>query len=235
MKKLIILIILTLFLTACAVEEPADKKTEDIVEPAAEENQAAPESKALTVDQTQIAPPTQEQADALPEQQSIIIKTNKGDITIELLPKAAPLAVANFLNLTKAGFYNGIKFHRVIPDFMIQTGDPKSKDENWYDDGTGGPGYYFADEVSSEDQLVLGTVAMANAGSNTNGSQFFIVTAQTVPGLNGRHTIFGKVTEGMEVVKAIEQIRTNGEYGRPAYHPVEDMVIEEVKIKDYQL
>ncbi|MEK9165728.1 MAG: peptidylprolyl isomerase [Patescibacteria group bacterium] len=211
MKKLIILIIFTLFLIACAVEEPVLKNSEDAV------------NASIT------APPTQEDIRALPEQASVIIKTNKGDISIELLPKSAPLTVANFLNLTKAGFYNGVKFHRVIPDFMIQTGDPKSKDENWYDDGTGGPGYYFADEVSFDDQLVRGTVAMANAGPNTNGSQFFIVTAEAVPWLNGRHTIFGKIIEGMEVVDAIEQVRTTGEQGQPPNHPVKDVVIEEVR------
>lgn len=218
MKKLIILIVFTLSLTACAVKEPADQIL------SVEENQTA------TVDQTQIAPPTQEDADALPEQASVIIKTNKGDITIELLPKSAPLTVVNFLNLARAGFYNNIKFHRVIPNFMIQTGDPKSKDENWYDDGTGGPGYYFADEVSFDDQLARGTVAMANAGPNTNGSQFFIVTAEAVPWLNGRHTIFGKIVEGMEAVDAIEQVRTTGDQGQPPNHPVEDVVVEEAVI-----
>ncbi len=90
-----------------------------------------------------------------------------------------------------------------MPDFMIQTGDPNSKDNNWSDDGTGGPGYTFADEISPGDQLVKGTVAMANAGPNTNGSQFFIVTAEATPWLNGKHTIFGKVTAGMDVADAI--------------------------------
>lgn len=228
MKKIIILIIFTLFLTACAVTEPVDKNAEDTAKPLTEENQTAPESKISIADQTQIAAPTQADAEALPEQISVILKTNKGDITIELLPKAAPLAVANFLNLTKVGFYNGIKFHRVIPDFMIQTGDPNSRDNNWADDGAGGPGYSFVDEVSSADQLVRGSVAMANSGPGTNGSQFFIVTAEATPWLNGRHKIFGKVSAGMEVADAISQVPRNS-----VDHPTEDAAIVEIKILGY--
>lgn len=158
--------------------------------------------------------------------QEVVLKTTKGDITIELFPQRAPIAVANFLNLAKADFYDGVKFHRVIPDFMIQTGDPNSKDDDWSDDGTGGPGYTFADEVSPTDQLVKGTVAMANSGPNTNGSQFFIITAESTPWLNGKHTIFGRVTEGMDIVDAISKVGRNEQD-----HPLQDVVIEEVVIK----
>ncbi|MBI4359675.1 MAG: peptidylprolyl isomerase [Candidatus Jacksonbacteria bacterium] len=160
------------------------------------------------------------------EQTTVVLKTSKGDITLELFPERAPITVANFFKLAGENFYDGVKFHRVMPDFMIQTGDPLSKDDDWSDDGTGGPGYKFADEVSLADQLVKGTVAMANAGPNTNGSQFFIVTAEATPWLNGKHTIFGRVTEGMDVVDAISRVDRNAQD-----HPLKDVMIEDVVIK----
>ena len=126
----------------------------------------------------------------------VTIKTNLGDIKLELFSKDAPVTVGNFIKLSKSGFYKETKFHRVIKDFMIQGGDPNSKDSNWSDDGTGGPGYTFKDEINQH-KLVKGVIAMANAGPNTNGSQFFIVTAQATPWLDGKHTVFGKVIEGM--------------------------------------
>jgi len=166
------------------------------------------------------------QEDVKTQQISAVLKTTKGDITVELFPDRAPITVANFLKLAGENFYDGVKFHRVIPDFMIQTGDPNSKDDDWSDDGTGGPGYTFADEVSPADQLVKGTVAMANSGPNTNGSQFFIVTAESTPWLNGKHTIFGRVTEGIEVVEAILRVEKDAKD-----HPLKDVVIEDVVIK----
>lgn len=162
------------------------------------------------------------------QQVSVVLKTNKGDIAVELFPERAPITVANFLKLAGENFYDGVKFHRVMPDFMIQTGDPNSKDDDWSDDGRGGPGYTFADEVSPSDQLVKGTVAMANSGPNTNGSQFFIVTAESTPWLNGKHTIFGRVTEGMDIVDAISKVERNNDQEN---HPIEDIVIEDVVIK----
>jgi cyclophilin family peptidyl-prolyl cis-trans isomerase len=134
-----------------------------------------------------------------------VISTNKGDISIQLFPDKVPLTVTNFLNLAKAGFYDGIRFHRVIPDFMAQVGDPLAKDVNqqaaW---GTGGPGYVIPDEFdSSLKHDSEGTVSMANAGPNTGGSQFFITYAAT-PWLDGKHAIFGKVTQGMDVLKQIQ-------------------------------
>jgi|SRR3989344_2685153 len=133
----------------------------------------------------------------------VVLKTNKGDITIELLYEKAPKTVENFLKLAGEGFYNGTKFHRVIKDFMIQGGDPNSKGDNTATYGTGGPGYQFSDEINDV-KLVRGVLAMANAGPNTNGSQFFIITLEETPWLFGKHTAFGKVTAGMDVVDAIE-------------------------------
>ncbi len=155
-----------------------------------------------------------------------ILHTNKGDITIEFLDKQAPNTVANFTKLAGAGFYDGIKFHRVIKGFMIQGGDPLTKDDSkmamW---GTGGPGYTFPDELSASNHNDVGTIAMANAGPNTNGSQFFInVAANNF--LDGKHTVFGKVTAGMEVVTAIENVKT-GENDRP----LEAVVIKSVTLK----
>lgn len=126
------------------------------------------------------------------------IKTNRGDIRLSLFADAAPVTVANFANLAQKGFYNGLKFHRVIADFMIQTGCPKGT-------GTGGPGYTFADEFHPDlKHDSPGVLSMANAGPNTNGSQFFITHVPT-PWLDGKHSVFGKVIEGQDVVNKIKQ------------------------------
>jgi cyclophilin family peptidyl-prolyl cis-trans isomerase len=122
-------------------------------------------------------------------------ETNKGTIVAELFDKEAPKTVENFEKLAADGFYDGLIFHRVIPDFMIQAGCPQGT-------GTGGPGYQFEDEFN-EHRVVRGALAMANAGPNTNGSQFFIVTAEATPWLDGKHTVFGRVTSGMDVVDRI--------------------------------
>lgn len=133
-----------------------------------------------------------------------ILHTNRGDITIELLVSDAPNTVANFIKLAKSGFYDGTKFHRVIKSFMIQGGDPLSKDDSqmsrW---GTGGTGYSFADEIHANNRNEAGTVSMANSGPDTNGSQFFINVADN-NFLDGKHTVFGKVIGGMDVVGQIE-------------------------------
>jgi cyclophilin family peptidyl-prolyl cis-trans isomerase len=123
------------------------------------------------------------------------IHTSEGAIELELYPNEAPKTVENFLKLARDGFYDGVIFHRVIPDFMIQGGDPTGT-------GTGGPGYEFEDEFNQH-RVVRGALAMANAGPNTNGSQFFIVTAEATPWLDGKHTVFGRVTSGMDVVDRI--------------------------------
>ncbi len=155
------------------------------------------------------------------------LHTTKGDIVIEFLPELAPNTVANFIKLAKNGFYDGTKFHRVIAGFMIQGGDPQSKDDTliarW---GTGGPGYTFADEITPQNNNAIGTIAMANAGPNTNGSQFFINTADN-NFLDPKHTVFGRVVAGMEAVSAIEGTAT-GMNDRP----VEPMTIESVTISE---
>ena len=126
------------------------------------------------------------------------IETNRGNIVVELYPTNAPKTVNNFVFLAQQGFYDGLKFHRVINNFMIQGGDPTGT-------GTGGPGYKFEDEVKNNPlKHETGVLSMANAGANTNGSQFFITHAPQ-PHLNGKHTVFGKVTEGMEIINAIRQ------------------------------
>ncbi|PLX22150.1 peptidylprolyl isomerase [Candidatus Parcubacteria bacterium] len=153
-----------------------------------------------------------------------ILKTNLGDIKVKFFSEESPNTVNNFLQLAKSGFYDKTKFHRVISGFMIQGGDPNSKDDNWADDGTGGPGYKFADEFNSK-KLVAGNLAMANSGPNTNGSQFFIVTAQATPWLDGRHTNFGEVVEGMPVVKMIEAVKTN-----ERDHPMDDVIINSIEL-----
>ncbi len=127
--------------------------------------------------------------------------TNHGDIVLELFDEDAPETVANFRRLAEDGFYDGLIFHRVIPDFMIQGGCPQGT-------GTGGPGYTFKDEINDH-KVVKGALAMANAGPNTNGSQFFIVTTEAAPWLDGKHTVFGEVSEGMDVVDTIGTLPTD--------------------------
>jgi len=128
-------------------------------------------------------------------------ETSAGSIRCELWASDAPQTVGNFVGLAQAGFYDGTIFHRVIPDFMIQGGCPHGT-------GTGGPGYQFADEINDR-KLVRGVLAMANAGPNTNGSQFFLITAEATPWLDGNHTPFGQVTAGHDVVQAISQVATD--------------------------
>jgi cyclophilin family peptidyl-prolyl cis-trans isomerase len=145
------------------------------------------------------------------------MQTNHGTIELELFDDDAPKTVENFTKLAKDGFYDGVIFHRVIPDFMIQGGDPTGT-------GTGGPGYQFEDEFN-DNKVVRGALAMANAGPNTNGSQFFIVTAEATPWLDGKHTVFGRVTSGMDVVDEIENVDTD-----PNDKPRDDVTIERVEL-----
>src|SRR3989440_6667947 len=133
---------------------------------------------------------------------SATLHTNHGAIEVELFDGDAPVTVDNFRKLATDGFYDGVIFHRVIRDFMIQGGDPTGT-------GTGGPGYTFEDEINDH-KVVRGALAMANAGPNTNGSQFFIVTTDEAPWLDGKHTVFGEVSAGMEVVDRIEALETDG-------------------------
>lgn len=154
------------------------------------------------------------------------LHTNLGDIEIRLLDVDAPKTVANFTNLAEAQFYDGTKFHRVIKGFMIQGGDPLSKDDamaaRW---GTGGPGYHFADEIHANNANSIGTIAMANAGPNTNGSQFFINVANN-NFLDTKHTVFGLVTAGMDIVEKIQNVETG-----QADRPVTPVIIESISLK----
>jgi len=145
--------------------------------------------------------------------------TTHGAIAIELFDEDAPKTVENFKRLAGDGFYDGIIFHRVISDFMIQGGCPQGT-------GTGGPGYTFEDEINQH-KIVRGTLAMANAGPNTNGSQFFIVTAEATPWLDGKHTAFGRVVDGMDTVDKIEGVETG-----PGDRPVDPPTIERVELAD---
>ncbi len=147
------------------------------------------------------------------------LQTNVGPITVEFFDEDAPKTVENFRKLAGEGFYDGLIFHRVIPDFMIQGGCPQGT-------GTGGPGYEFDDEFNDH-KVVRGALAMANAGPNTNGSQFFIVTTGAAPWLDGKHTVFGEITDGMEVVDAIEASETDARD-----KPLEAKTIESVELSD---
>ena len=154
-------------------------------------------------DQLNQEPTEAERAELLGQYNGVRFITDMGDIEIELYGDESPVTVGNFLVLANRGFYNATSFHRVINDFMIQGGDPLSLEDDRTLHGTGGPGYTFADEFNNK-PLVEGSFAMANAGPNTNGSQFFIVTAEATPWLDGKHTNFGHVVKGMDVLKNIE-------------------------------
>jgi peptidyl-prolyl cis-trans isomerase B (cyclophilin B) len=145
------------------------------------------------------------------------LHTSAGPITVEFFDDDAPKTVENFRKLAGDGFYDGLIFHRVIPDFMVQGGCPEGT-------GTGGPGYTFEDEFN-QNKIVRGALAMANAGPNTNGSQFFIVTTDAAPWLDGKHTVFGRVSDGMEIVDAIESTETDA-----SDRPLEQQVIERVEL-----
>jgi cyclophilin family peptidyl-prolyl cis-trans isomerase len=147
------------------------------------------------------------------------LHTNHGAIVLELFPNEAPKTVENFTKLARDGFYDSVTFHRVIPDFMIQGGDPSGT-------GSGGPGYEFEDEINDH-KVVRGALAMANAGPNTNGSQFFIVTTEAAPWLDGKHTVFGNVTSGMDVADEISEVSRDARD-----KPHEPVVIEKIAVDD---
>ncbi|KKR21389.1 MAG: Peptidyl-prolyl cis-trans isomerase [Parcubacteria group bacterium GW2011_GWE2_39_37] len=219
MKKIFLLFAILLLITGCGVkndlysEKPkGQSNTESTqVEPATEKNVME------NIDPAKFE-------NLVAEYKSAVMKTNLGDIEVEFYGSDSPQTVNNFLNLAKQGFYDGTRFHRVISDFMIQGGDPNSKSDDWTTHGTGGPNYRFADEFNSH-KLVRGSLAMANSGPDTNGSQFFIVTAESTPWLDGRHTNFGKVTNGMDVVLKIEAVSKNQND-----HPLEDITIEKIDL-----
>ena len=244
MKKVVFLIFILLALTACTNnqytydETNAPKTMDNFNEAAIIDRMTAikygatpkvkPTGKAASQNeqsQTSAQSNNQKQLENLAAQyDSATIKTNFGDITVKFYTEESPITVNNFLNLAKAGFYNGTKFHRVIKGFMIQAGDPNSKDDDWSNDGQGGPGYQFQDEINQH-KLVKGSLAMANSGANTNGSQFFVVTAAATAWLDGKHTNFGYVVNGFEVMEKIEAVAVN-ENG----HPTEDVVINNIEL-----
>ncbi|MBU4217017.1 peptidylprolyl isomerase [Candidatus Parcubacteria bacterium] len=228
-KYLLFIAIISLSLTGCTtksvetvnegnVPDNTANQTSDLKNDATSVEKTAQEDNTSSMDNNN-------QEDLAAEYQFAVIKTSKGDIKVKFYGEDSPATVNNFLNLAKKGFYDGIKFHRVIKDFMIQSGDPLSKDDGmksrW---GTGGPGYAFADEFNAH-KLVKGSLAMANSGPNTNGSQFFIVTLDETPWLDGKHTNFGEVVEGMDVVMAIENSATEG-----PDRPVVDIAINGVEL-----
>lgn len=240
MKKYFLFVFVLILLSACSnstavVDEKTVPKNQDgVIDKQAKEN--IPESKAVknqgesknNASEKTMTIPTinrDEFTDLAKDYSTALIKTNQGEIEVKFYVKESPETVNNFMNLAKAGFYNGTRFHRVISDFMIQAGDPLSKDEamknRW---GTGGPGYKFDDEFNDH-KLVRGSLAMANSGPNTNGSQFFIVTTASTPWLDGKHTNFGEVVSGMDVVDKIENVKKGA-----GDVPAEDMIIEEIEL-----
>jgi len=156
----------------------------------------------------------------------ITLHTNRGKVVLEMMEADAPKTVANFVKLAKSGFYDGTKFHRIIAGFMIQGGDPKTKDDDLEGEwGTGDPGYKFDDEIHANNSNEIGTISMANAGPNTNGSQFFINTADN-NFLDTKHTVFGRVVEGFDVIKQIERTSTD-----PSDRPFDPVIIEKVEME----
>lgn len=176
------------------------------------------DNKSEKTEETQMSEAPEMQIDVNKEYYAAI-ETNLGNIKIKFFTKDAPKTVNNFVALARKGFYDGVIFHRVIKDFMIQGGDPEGT-------GRGGPGYRFEDELNPNLHL-KGSLSMANAGPNTNGSQFFIVTAQSTPHLDGLHTVFGEVTEGMDTVEKIGAAET-----APGDRPVNDVKMTKVTIEE---
>ncbi len=156
----------------------------------------------------------------------VVIETDFGEIEFALFPDIAPLNVENIVKLVKKDFYNGTTFHRVVPDFVIQGGDPLTKDNNPANDGTGGPGYYLKDEYSEEVKHLEGTVALAKARDNQNGSQFYICL-KAVPFLDGKYTIVGQVIKGMDVAHKIEKVKTDRND-----RPIENVTMKKVYMKE---
>lgn len=221
-KFLIPLFALALLIGCTPTTEPANEDTETQTPPV--EDQLPPDDTTMdnqnpdqTTDQ-QTEQPLGFDGQLLSGKHTVILKTSEGDVTIELDADAAPKAATNFVVLARMGYFNGLTFHRVIPGFMIQGGDPTG-------DGTGGSSIFgetFEDESNSL-QMTRGAIAMANRGPNTNGSQFFIVQAEATPWLQGRHTIFGRVTEGLEIVDEIANVPrdANDKPAEPVTYTVE--------------
>ena len=215
---------------------PTDNTSEAPMKPVVDEATSTNQLEQATTTVDNVATTTAEdltrvvsgQKDLLKQYSEATIKTSEGNITIKFYPEA-PLTVNNFLNLAQKGFYNGTKFHRIIKDFMIQGGDPLTKNSDASVYGTGGPGYEFKNEDSGH-KLVAGNIAMANAGMNTNGSQFFIVTAASTPSLDGGYTNFGEVVSGMDVVRKIENSQVTQSPNGEMSVPVDYVTVNSVEI-----
>lgn len=228
--------ILALSVSACSLNRQSEtfKTSEEEINLAADQssvapvnesnNSAAPTAPTVPDNTTNNMTDPSKFSDLAREYSQAKISTTLGEITLKFYPEEAPYTVNNFLNLAQAGFYNGTKFHRVIKDFMIQGGDPLSKGDDVSAYGTGGPGYRFKDEINNR-KLLAGSLAMANSGPNTNGSQFFIVTLAETPWLDGKHTNFGEVVSGMDVVRKIEATATNA-----ADQPLSPVVINNIEL-----
>ena len=188
-----------------------------------------PETATTSVEKTTMKTPDQ-QPDLTKQYSQAKFTTNYGDFTVKFFAADAPITVNNFLNLAQAGFYNGTKFHRIIKGFMIQGGDPLTKESDASAYGTGGPGYKFKDEVNKLD-LAEGSLAMANSGPDTNGSQFFIVTSPETLHLQGYYTNFGKVVSGLDIVHKIENIpvAANPSSGEQS-SPTQDVIINSIEL-----
>ena len=224
-RNLMVLVALAVFVAACGGEEsatPAGGGSEASAAPGGCDFTTPAEPAAGT--QYAAAPKMQIDPDA---SYTATLDTSCGTMTIDLLPSSAPETVNNFVFLAEEGWYDGIRFHRVVPGFVIQAGDPLCSDRNDPACGSGGPGYEFADELTGKERYRLGTVAMANAGPNTNGSQFFIVTGSDVS-LPPSYTVFGSVADAqsLEVAQTIEQLPAPGE------SPTDDIWIYGVTIEE---
>ncbi len=217
MKKIIPALLFLLVLAGCSQKQATYYYGNETAEPQASGSSDTAATTSMNV-------PEQINQELAKEYSGATLLTNYGSIEVEFYPES-PVTVSNFLTLAQKGFYNGTLFHRVIKDFMIQGGDPNSKNADRSTHGTGGPGYQFADEFNSH-KLVRGSLAMANAGPSTNGSQFFIVTAPETSWLDGKHTNFGHIVAGMDVVEKIEKAETDSND-----HPVKDITIEKVVLK----
>ncbi len=219
MKKIIPVLFLALFLAGCG---SASKTTMYNDSYSGNDGQSVPT--AQPTNQTPMTNVPEQIDQTLAAQYSgAVLETNMGKIEVVFYPES-PITVSNFLTLAKKGFYDGTLFHRVIADFMIQGGDPNSKNADRSTHGMGGPGYQFADEFNSH-TLVKGSLAMANAGPGTNGSQFFIVTKDATPWLDGMHTNFGYVKSGMDIVEKIEKVAVDGND-----HPIDDVKIQKIDL-----
>lgn len=212
-----------ILLGGCSIEPSTSR---DITLHVDEAPHGKEQSDTLTLNQPTVMRTLPDHKDLAAEFTEAVFKTNKGDIIVAFYTDKSPVTVNNFMNLAQEGFYDGVTFHRVIQDFMIQGGDPLSKNlDDRSKHGTGGPEYRFGDEFNDE-KIVRGSLAMANAGPATNGSQFFIVTASATPHLDGRHTNFGYVVDGMDVVDLIESVPTD-----MRDNPIDPVIIETIELK----